>query len=167
MEDFRPLTGATAMVLKESPSAKFMAAGLPGFGDNEAHGKILPCHRATEDGLMRIKSQTVCTSYRIVVKWGAYLSSFSFSRSLSDDLLDGKYNDNITDFHVVDCRFDHEYNGGHCIPGSVNINTTTGVEELLLGPSLTKPRPSVSGDKARKTILVFHCEFSAKRASTL
>lgn len=78
-EDFRPLTGATAMVLKESPSAKFMAAGLPGFGDNEAHGKILPCHRVTEDGLMRIKSQTVWISYRIVFKWSAYLSSFSFS----------------------------------------------------------------------------------------
>lgn len=58
-EDFRPLTGATAMVLKESPSAKFMAAGLPGFGDNEAHGKILPCHRVTEDGLMRITNKTV------------------------------------------------------------------------------------------------------------
>jgi M-phase inducer tyrosine phosphatase len=80
--------------------------------------------------------------------------------------LDGKYNDDITDFHVIDCRFDYEYQGGH-IPGAVNINTTAAVEELLLGPSLTKPRPSVSGDKARKTILVFHCEFSAKRAPTL
>ena len=59
-EDFRPLTGATAMVQKESPSAKFMAPGLPGFGDNEAHGKILPCHRVTEDGLMRINAHTVC-----------------------------------------------------------------------------------------------------------
>ena len=78
-EDFRPLTGATAMVLKESPSAKFMAAGLPGFGDNEAHGKILPCHRVTEDGLMRIKSKTVWISYRIVFKWSAYLFSFYFS----------------------------------------------------------------------------------------
>lgn len=58
-EDFRPLTGATAMISKESPSAKFMAAGLPGFGDNEAHGKILPCHRVTEDGLMRITTSTV------------------------------------------------------------------------------------------------------------
>ncbi|KDR81820.1 hypothetical protein GALMADRAFT_221686 [Galerina marginata CBS 339.88] len=141
-EDFRPLTGATAMVQKESPSAKLMAAtGLPGFGDNEKHGKILPCHRVTEDGLMRITTQTV------------------------DDLLDGKYNDAITDFHVIDCRFDYEYNGGH-IPGAVNINTTNAVEELLLGKSLTKPRPSVSGDSTRKTILVFHCEFSAKRAPT-
>lgn len=159
-EDFRPLTGATAMVLKESPSAKFMAAGLPGFGDNEAHGKILPCHRVTEDGLMRIKSQTVGILYVIVFEWSAYIF-FQL-----DDLLDGKYSDGITDFHVVDCRFDYEYNGGH-IPGAVNINTTAGVEELLLGPSLTKPRPSVSGDKVRKTILVFHCEFSAKRAPTL
>ncbi|KAF8188375.1 hypothetical protein BJ912DRAFT_1022506 [Pholiota molesta] len=82
-EDFRPLTGATAMVSKESPSAKFMAAGLPGH-----------------------------------------------------------------------------------IPGAVNINTTSAVEDLLLGTSLTKPRPSVSGDNTRKTILVFHCEFSAKRAPT-
>ncbi|CAA7265410.1 unnamed protein product [Cyclocybe aegerita] len=140
-EDFRPLTGATAMISKESPSAKFMAPGLPGFGDNEAHGKILPCHRVSEDGLMRIKSETL------------------------DNLLDGHYNDDITDFHVIDCRFDYEYAGGH-IPGAVNINNTTSVEELLLGPSLTKPKPSVSGDKTRKTILVFHCEFSAKRAPT-
>lgn len=57
-EDFRPLTGATAM--QESPSAKFMGPGLPGFGDNEAHGKILPCRRVTEDGLMRITCHTVC-----------------------------------------------------------------------------------------------------------
>ncbi|KAF8162904.1 hypothetical protein B0H34DRAFT_651702 [Crassisporium funariophilum] len=140
-EDFRPLTGATAMMSKESPSAKHMAPGLPSFGDNEASGKILPCHRVTEDGLMRINPQTL------------------------DDLLDGKYNHATNDFHVIDCRFDYEYAGGH-IPGAVNINTTTAVEELLLGPSLTKPRPCFSGDSTRKTILVFHCEFSAKRAPT-
>lgn len=60
-EDFRPLTGVTAMVERESPSARHMSPGLPGFGDNEAHGKILPCHRVTEDGLMRINGQTVCS----------------------------------------------------------------------------------------------------------
>ena len=60
-DDFRPLTGATAMVMKESPSSRLMAAGMPGFGDNEAHGKILPCHRVTEDGLMRINCDTVRT----------------------------------------------------------------------------------------------------------
>ncbi|KAG1891327.1 hypothetical protein F4604DRAFT_1989705 [Suillus subluteus] len=141
-EDFRPLTGATAMVQRdmfESPSAKFMAAGLPGFGDNETLGKILPCHRVREDGLMRVVPKTL------------------------DNLLDGVYNSRIASFHVIDCRFDYEYNGGH-IPGAVNINTTTGVEEFLLG--VQKPKPSVSGDSQKKTILVFHCEFSAKRAPT-
>lgn len=59
-DDFRPLTGATAMTMNESPTAKHMGAGMPGFGDNEAHGKILPCHRVSEDGLMRIRPQTVC-----------------------------------------------------------------------------------------------------------
>ena len=80
--------------------------------------------------------------------------------------MDGKYNDKITDYHIIDCRFDYEYNGGH-IPGAVNINTTAAVEDFLLSTSLTKPKPSVSGDNGRKTILVFHCEFSAKRAPTL
>jgi M-phase inducer tyrosine phosphatase len=36
-----------------------MAPGLGGFGDNEAHGKVLPCHKVTEDGLMRVKPETV------------------------------------------------------------------------------------------------------------
>ncbi|KAH7912126.1 hypothetical protein BJ138DRAFT_829673 [Hygrophoropsis aurantiaca] len=141
-DDFRPLTGATALVQKdiqESPSAKFMNAGIPGFGDNETLGKILPCHRVREDGLMRIKPHTL------------------------DALLDGVFDSQIVDYHVIDCRFDYEYDGGH-VPGAVNINTTAGVEEFLLG--LNRPKPCVSGDSSKKTVLVFHCEFSAKRAPT-
>lgn len=58
-EDFKPLTGASPTINKgvsESPSAKFMLAG---FGDNESLGKILPCHRVREDGLMRVAPKTV------------------------------------------------------------------------------------------------------------
>lgn len=82
-DDFRPLTGATALrqmdlnlaaqsprrdgqspghraSLGESPSAKWLkGAGLPGFGDNEKQGKVLPCERVSEDGLMRIDCSTV------------------------------------------------------------------------------------------------------------
>ncbi len=65
-DDFRPLTGATAMVMQESPSAKFMCSGMPGFGDNELMGKILPCHRVSEDGLMRITVDTVSISVLII-----------------------------------------------------------------------------------------------------
>ena len=83
-----------------------------------------------------------------------------------DKLLDGSFDSQITEYHVIDCRFDYEYNGGH-IPGAININTTSGVEEFLLGSTLNKPKQSVSGDPTKKTILVFHCEFSVKRAPTL
>ncbi|KAG9318859.1 hypothetical protein JVU11DRAFT_965 [Chiua virens] len=95
---------------------------------------------AGEDGLMRISPETL------------------------DALLDGAYTDRIAEFHVIDCRFDYEYNGGH-VPGAVNINTTAGVEEFLL--TQNRPKPCVSGDTYRKTVLVFHCEFSAKRAPTI
>jgi M-phase inducer tyrosine phosphatase len=72
----------------------------------------------------------------------------------------------MKEFRVLDCRFDYEYNGGHIL-GAVNVRTTTAVEEMLLGPDAVKPAPCVSGDSAKKTVLVFHCEFSAKRAPTL
>ena len=61
-DDFRSLKGATALVArdKESPRAvPQWGTGLGGFGDNEAHGKVLPCHRVREDGLMRISCKTV------------------------------------------------------------------------------------------------------------
>ncbi|KAI6036078.1 hypothetical protein BKA83DRAFT_104154 [Pisolithus microcarpus] len=141
-EDFRPLTGMSPVaqvISAESPSAKFMRAGIPGFGDNETMGKILPCHRVREDGLMRIVPRTL------------------------DALLDGAFDNQIERFFVIDCRFDYEYGGGH-IPGAININTTQGVEEFLLGAG--KPKPCISGDASKKTVLVFHCEFSAKRAPT-
>lgn len=63
-DDFRSLKGATSMIARdqESPRARMTpewSTGLGGFGDNEAHGKILPCHRVREDGLMRINCKTV------------------------------------------------------------------------------------------------------------
>ncbi|KAI0781333.1 hypothetical protein BD413DRAFT_600716 [Trametes elegans] len=168
-DDFRPVTGASALMKRDTemssgrglrrteeredrshtvaerdtPRSKYLNAGsgLGGFGDNEALGKILPCHRVREDGLMRINCQTL------------------------NDLLDGRYNMQLEEFHVIDCRFDYEYLGGH-IPGAININTTAGVEEFLLGMSAKKPLPSTSSEPSKKTILVFHCEFSVKRAPT-
>ncbi|CAE6469069.1 unnamed protein product [Rhizoctonia solani] len=120
-------------------SSPLSRVGLPGFGDNEADGKILPCHRVREDGLMRINCDTL------------------------DDLLAGKFDSQINSYTVIDCRFDYEYAGGH-IPGAINLNTTQAIEDYLLGDN--KPAPNRSGDGTKKDVLVFHCEFSAKRAPT-
>ena len=83
-----------------------------------------------------------------------------------NDLLDGKYDSQVRRYIIIDCRFDYEYLGGH-IPGAINMNNTSRLEEYLLGMAASKPEPSTSGDPSRKTILVFHCEFSVKRAPTL
>ncbi|KAG8739047.1 cell division cycle- protein [Ceratobasidium sp. 414] len=120
-------------------SSPLARVGLPGFGDNEADGKVLPCHKVREDGLMRINCDTL------------------------DDLLAGHYDSQINSYTVIDCRFDYEYEGGH-IPGAINLNTTQAIEDYLLGAS--KPGPSRSGDGTKKDVLVFHCEFSVKRAPT-
>ncbi|KAL1411333.1 m-phase inducer phosphatase [Vanrija albida] len=123
--------------------------GLPGFGDNEVDGKVLPCHKVKEDGLVRITPQTMT------------------------DLLAGKYNGGMKRYHILDCRFDYEYEGGH-IDGAINVRSMEQLDELLLtattgvnadGPL---PQPSRSGqaDAAQQVVLIFHCEFSAKRAPT-
>ena len=53
-------TATTGARVMESPSSRWMhGVVLPGFGDNEAHGKALPCEHAPEDGLMRINVHTV------------------------------------------------------------------------------------------------------------
>ncbi|KAF8758768.1 Rhodanese Homology Domain [Rhizoctonia solani] len=85
------------------------------------------------------------------------------SPGLLDDLLAGKFDSQINSYTVIDCRFDYEYAGGH-IPGAINLNTTQAIEDYLLGDN--KPAPNRSGDGTKKDVLVFHCEFSAKRAPT-
>lgn len=74
------------------------------------------------------------------------------------------YSSQVSSFTIVDCRFEYEYEGGH-IPGAINLNATAAVEDYFLGAH--KPLPCESGDPVAKTVLIFHCEFSVKRAPTL
>ena len=119
-----------------------------GFGSNEKDGKVLPCHTSPEDGLMRIDCSTL------------------------ENLISGKFANEVTKFHIIDCRFDYEYAGGH-IEGAVNKRNPEDIAAYLLtagqgvyadGSAL--PRPSTSSQPVAtegKTVLVFHCEFSKKR----
>lgn len=83
-----------------------------------------------------------------------------------DALLDGNYNTQLFKYQVVDCRFDYEFEGGH-IPGAINVNNVDKLKEVFLRPEFCPQKPSLSGDSVTQTVLVFHCEFSAKRAPTL
>lgn len=70
---FKPMRSSYAAPTSASPSSQckkpspYGAGGLPGFGDNEMDGKILPCHKVKEDGLVRITSETV--SWRFILYW--------------------------------------------------------------------------------------------------
>ncbi|KAF9139574.1 cell division cycle- protein [Mortierella sp. GBA39] len=72
------------------------------------------------------------------------------------DVLEGKYKDQYDLLHIIDCRFPYEFEGGH-IKSAVNINTTDELDKLLLQPATTDKR----------VLLIFHCEFSSKRAPRL
>ncbi|XP_046558488.1 M-phase inducer phosphatase-like [Haliotis rubra] len=73
-------------------------------------------------------------------------------------LLAGKYNDVISGYQIIDCRYPYEYEGGH-IQGALNLHT-----EALITDVLTARRGSVSTER---NILIFHCEFSSERGPKL
>jgi len=68
------------------------------------------------------------------------------------EVLDGKYGDQFTHKMVIDCRFEYEYEGGH-INGAINYND----KELLAEHLFRTPMEG-------RTLIIFHCEYSAHRA---
>lgn len=68
------------------------------------------------------------------------------------DVLDGRYGQCYDRSVVIDCRFEYEYDGGH-IEGAINVN-----DKARLANQLFESSPS------DKTLLIFHCEYSAHRA---
>lgn len=68
------------------------------------------------------------------------------------EVLDGKYADRFDQKMIIDCRFEYEYEGGH-VDGAVNHND----KELLASQLFQTPMTG-------RTLLVFHCEYSAHRA---
>lgn len=68
------------------------------------------------------------------------------------DILDGKYNEHYDNKLIIDCRFEYEYEGGH-VADAVNYN-----DKELLASHLFQNQ--VDG----RTLIVFHCEYSAHRA---
>ena len=68
------------------------------------------------------------------------------------DVLDGKYGQCYDRSVIIDCRFEYEYEGGH-IEGAINVNDKDRLANQLFESS-----------SSEKTLLIFHCEYSAHRA---
>jgi len=70
------------------------------------------------------------------------------------DVMDGKYSHMFDESVIIDCRFEYEYEGGH-ITNAINFNDKDHLANKLFH------EPSASSSR---TLLVFHCEYSAHRA---
>ncbi|XP_046851682.1 M-phase inducer phosphatase 1-like [Xenia sp. Carnegie-2017] len=73
------------------------------------------------------------------------------------NVLNWKYEE-IDQFFIVDCRYPYEYDGGH-IKTALNFHKKEEIYDFFL------KKPKCVENK--RTILIFHCEFSSKRAPTL
>ncbi|ODM97727.1 M-phase inducer phosphatase [Orchesella cincta] len=73
-------------------------------------------------------------------------------------------------FRIIDCRYPYEYIGGH-IKGAVNLYTKNQVYMELLEQKTSSTCSSSCSkeneDPSATEILIYHCEFSSKRAPSL
>jgi M-phase inducer tyrosine phosphatase len=166
--------GNASAVGRGTGDSSFTQAGLLGFGANEIDGKILPCHSVKEDGLVRITQSTVSqpNCQRGFLVTSSLLEHYAPQLR---EVLEGRFSESMSRFHIVDCRFQYEYEGGH-IKGAVNINSNSALEELLLcagkgihseGKNLPLPCRSGETQETLPAVIIFHCEFSNKRAPAL
>jgi len=88
-------------------------------------------------------------------------------RSISVDtmrsLLMGEFDDYVSSYKIIDCRYPYEYEGGH-IQGAINLYTQDQIIEELVNKKAPEV-PNVDGEN--RNILIFHCEFSSERGPKL
>ncbi|XP_075989876.1 uncharacterized protein LOC142985534 isoform X2 [Anticarsia gemmatalis] len=95
--------------------------------------------------------------YALPLTSGDHSDLKSISCDTLASLLRGEYDDTISEFKVIDCRYPYEYSGGHII-NAVNYYSQDQVMSLI-------HKPLNKTDK--RTVLVFHCEFSLERGPKL
>lgn len=83
------------------------------------------------------------------------------------DLINGKFNDKISSYRIIDARYEYEYKGGH-IRGAENFGAWN--EEAFFNEFLPRhlgPKRSVPGADEKAQVIIFHCEFSSARGPAL
>jgi len=84
-----------------------------------------------------------------------YISPETVSR-----VIDGEFSSEIDEFHILDCRYPYEFDGGH-IQGAKNLYLQEDIiSEYLKTPLKVK-------DPSKRLVFIFHCEFSSERGPKL
>jgi len=106
-------------------------------------------------------------------------------------LITGKYEGEIDEFTIIDCRYPYEYEGGH-IRGAKNLFTQKKLFQEFLDKKIARPTPlglanhqgdgplarsnstpattsnvTCASGEPKRHVLIFHCEFSSERGPTL
>ena len=84
----------------------------------------------------------------------------SISPDTLTNILKGEFEETIGRFLIVDCRYPYEYNGGH-IEGAVNCFTKDEIVKSLIESPLSSTHTN------KRTVIIFHCEFSSERGPKL
>ncbi|XP_064600140.1 M-phase inducer phosphatase-like isoform X2 [Liolophura sinensis] len=75
-------------------------------------------------------------------------------------VIDHEYDHIVEQYSIIDCRYPYEYEGGHIL-GAKNYYT----KESILSNLIDSPRKQENSFK--RSILIFHCEFSSERGPNL
>ncbi|XP_078331094.1 M-phase inducer phosphatase-like [Crassostrea virginica] len=84
--------------------------------------------------------------------WGKHSDLKTITADTVADLLSGRYDDVISSFRLIDCRYPYEFEGGHVMRAE-NIFKKEDVSNFL---------ESFTCD-GKRHILIFYCEFSSER----
>ncbi|KAK3088038.1 hypothetical protein FSP39_013785, partial [Pinctada imbricata] len=71
------------------------------------------------------------------------------------DLINGKYDDVIGSYKLIDCRYPYEYEAGH-VTGAINIYKEEQIQDIL-------NIEDINEENNKRQILIFYCEFSSER----
>ncbi|VDI06894.1 M-phase inducer phosphatase [Mytilus galloprovincialis] len=88
--------------------------------------------------------------YTLPTVTGKHTDLKSITPQTLTDVLNGGYDDVISDYKIIDCRYPYEFEGGH-IRGAENMYLHETILTLLQQPTKDKQ------------IVIFHCEFSSER----
>jgi len=95
-----------------------------------------------------------------ILKQSKHRDLASISPKTLADLLNGKYDSEVTKYVIIDGRYPYEYEGGH-IEGALNLYLKDKLFEYLFN------NPIKVEDANKRLIVVFHCEFSSERGPRL
>ncbi|XP_033757279.1 M-phase inducer phosphatase-like [Pecten maximus] len=124
------------------------------FGDhpaeNACHDVISAVERLVGEDNLTGNGET---TYSLPTIPGKHSDLKSITPETMSHVLAGRYDDVISSYRIIDCRYPYEYDGGH-IKNAENLFTHDQIKDLLMSRTCTE---------GERHILIFHCEFSSER----